>query len=581
MKKRTLYSLLMIGMLSFSSCNDFLDKEPLDTLTDNPDFWTNEASVDAYANAFYNQFVGYGQSGNGDFYFPTLNDNQAGSGFVNWKYTNSPASNSNWSATWDEIRRSNVMINSLNEYAAGVMDQATFDHYIGIARLMRAYQYWDLVRKFGDAPYTEEVVDLDSPVLYGPREDRDMIMDKVLEDLNFAVAHIQGGSQTTFSADMAQAFKARICLWEGTFRKYRVQGEGSTKGPDQAGAEKFLNACVDACNAIMGKYTLCDDYQSLYNSVDLAGNSEIIFYKRYLKDIMGHSTIDYTCTSTEQNGMSKDAFDAYLKLDGTLAVEGVDDIGEMLPSDNDLLGGKHMNIRKVLDNRDKRLAASIDTVLAYQGTGRGWSRVLGGAAMTSSTGYTVSKYDNVDLEMTYRETGGRNYTSCPLFWLAEVYLNYAEAKAELGTITNTDLDNTINKLKDRAGLPHITTAVADMRDAYAKAKGTDPLVYEIRRERRCELMFDNDFRYWDLIRWHELDRLDTQKNPNIVRGANLTPDAGNTLDLINGYIDASNGMDRVYDPKHYLYPLPTTQFTLNPALEQNPGWSRTSEDEEE
>ena len=183
--------------------------------------------------------------------------------------------------------------------------------------------------------------------------------------------------------------------------------------------------------------------------------------------------------------------------------------------------------------------------------------------------------------MTYRETGGRNYTSCPLFWLAEVYLNYAEAKAELGTITNTDLDNTINKLKDRAGLPHITTAVADMRDAYAKAKGTDPLVFEIRRERRCELMFDNDFRYWDLIRWHELDRLDTQKNPNIVRGANLTPDAGNTLDLINGYIDASNGMDRVYDPKHYLYPLPTTQFTLNPALEQNPGWSRTSEDEEE
>lgn len=581
MKKRTLYSLLMIGALSLSSCNDFLDKEPLDVLTDNPDFWTNEASVDAYANAFYNQFVGYGQGGNGDFYFPTLHDNQAGAGFVNWTYTNAPANNSNWSATYDEIRRSNVMIASLNEYAAGVMDQATLNHYLGIARLMRAYQYWDLVRKFGDAPYTEEVVDLDSPVLYGPRDDRDMIMDKVLDDLNFAVANIQGGSQTTFSADMAQAFKARICLWEGTFRKYRVQGEGSTKGPDQAGAEKFLNACVDACNAIMGKYTLCDDYQSLYNSVDLAGNSEIIFYKKYLKDIMAHSTIDYTCTSTQQNGMSKDAFDAYLKLDGTLAVEGVDDIGEMLPTDNDLLGRKHMNIRKVLDNRDKRLAATIDTVLAYEGTGKGWSRVYGGTAMTSSTGYTICKYDNVDLEIGYREQGGRNYTSCPLFWLAEVYLNYAEAKAELRTITNDDLDKTINELKKRAGLPPITTAVADMRDAYAKAKGTDPLVYEIRRERRCELMFDNDFRYWDLIRWHELDRLDTQKWPNIVRGANLTPDPDNTVDLINGYIDASNGMDRVYDPKHYLYPLPTTQFTLNPALEQNPGWSRTSEDEEE
>ena len=576
MKKRTLYSLLMIGALSFSSCTDFLEKEPLDVLTDNADFWTNEASVETYANAFYNQFSGYGNySGYGDFYFETLHDNQAGASFDNWKYTNAPANNANWSSTYDEIRRCNSMIVSLNKYATGVMDPATLNHWLGVARLMRAYQYWDLVRKFGDAPYTEEVVDINSPILYAARDDRDMIMDKVLDDLNFAVANIQGGSKTTWSNDMAQAFKARICLWEGTFRKYRVQGEGSTKGPDAAGAEKFLNACVDACNAIMGKYSLCGDYKSIYASLDLESNPEIIFYKRYIKDIFDHSTVDFTTGSTEQSGMTKDAFDSYLLSNGTLATPGVDDVGVWMVSSVDQQS--HINIQNVLDKRDKRLGQTIDPNLSY--VGNGWMRVTGDPPMSSSTGYTVAKFDNwQEVAPEYRWNAATNYTQAPLFWLAEVYLNYAEAKEELGTITNDDLNNTINKLKARAGLPPIDVNV-NLNDP-KKPANVSPLLWEIRRERRVELMFDNDFRYWDLIRWHELDRLDTQKNPDIVRGANMAPQMGDgTVEVgSDGYIDASKGFSRTYDPKHYLYPLPTTQFTLNPALEQNPGWEKTSKE---
>lgn len=585
MKKRTLYSLLMIGALSFSSCTDFLEKEPLDVLTDNADFWTNEASVETYANAFYNQFSGYGNYGGttGEMYYPHLHDNQAGSGFTNWNYTNAPASNSNWSATYDEIRRCNSMIVSLNEYATGVMDPATLNHWLGVARLMRAYQYWDLVRKFGDAPYTEEVVDINSPVLYAARDDRDMIMDKVLDDLNFAVANIQGGSQTTWSNDMAQAFKARICLWEGTFRKYRVQGEGSTKGPDAAGAEKFLNACVDACNAIMGKYTLNmsdGGYQALYNSIDLAGNTEVIFYKRYIKDIFDHSLIAYTTASTMQHGLSKDAFDAYLKLDGTEAGPG-EDVGVWKQSAVD--GGMHINLENIFATRDKRMGWTLDPNLSYPGNG--WMRVTGDAPMSSSTGYTFRIFDNTkEIDPVYRVNTSANYTCAPIFWISEVYLNYAEAKAELGTLTQSDLNNTVNKLRERAGLPALTTTPASMLDEYYTKSGKTitPLLFEIRRERRIELMPWSETRYWDLIRWHELDRLDTGEYPDVITGANMTPDEGGaTLDLINGYIDASNGMTRTYDPKHYLYPLPTTQFTLNPALEQNPGWERTSVDEDE
>lgn len=576
-KKSLLYSLLLLGSVSFTSCTDMLEKEPLDTFTDNPLFWNNPSSVESYANTFYNQFTGYGTSGSGDFYFPSLTDDQVGAGFVNWKYINVPAANSNWSSTWDEIRRCNAMIKSLEEKAT-TMDVAIKNHWIGVARMMRAYQYWDLVRKFGDCPWVDHPVDIDDPVLYAAREDRDMIMDKVLDDLIFAVNNIQEStSKTTWSRNMARAMKSHICLWEGTFRKYRSEADHQ-KAPDLEGAERFLKECVVECEYLMPKYTLSDNYQALYNSVKLTSNPEVIFCKEYRQDVMGHSTINYTCMSTPINGMSKDAFDSYLFLDGkTKDKTSYDntDVPVMKVSAND--GMQHLNINNMLKVRDKRLAMQIDSVLCYQGNG--WPRLPEGTAMTSSTGYNVSKFDNVTLPKAYRETGGKNYTAAPLYWLSVIYLEFAEAKAELadmgkGTITDDDLENSINKLKARAGLPPIRTIVEDMRSDYDRQKNVSPLIAEIRRERRCELMFDNDFRYWDLVRWHQLDKLDTTKNPDIVLGAKVAADPACTEELTSeGYIKAKDdGFERKYEYKHYWYPIPSGQISLNENLGQNPGW---------
>lgn len=576
-KKSLLYSLLLLGSVSFTSCTDMLEKEPLDTFTDNPLFWNNPSSVESYANTFYNQFTGYGTSGSGDFYFPSLTDDQVGAGFVNWKYINVPAANSNWSSTWDEIRRCNAMIKSLEEKAT-TMDVAIKNHWIGVARMMRAYQYWDLVRKFGDCPWVDHPVDIDDPVLYAAREDRDMIMDKVLDDLIFAVNNIQEStSKTTWSRNMARAMKSHICLWEETFRKYRSEADHQ-KAPDLEGAERFLKECVVECEYLMPKYTLSDNYQALYNSVKLTSNPEVIFCKEYRQDVMGHSTINYTCMSTPINGMSKDAFDSYLFLDGkTKDKTSYDntDVPVMKVSAND--GMQHLNINNMLKVRDKRLAMQIDSVLCYQGNG--WPRLPEGTAMTSSTGYNVSKFDNVTLPKAYRETGGKNYTAAPLYWLSVIYLEFAEAKAELadmgkGTITDDDLENSINKLKARAGLPPIRTIVEDMRSDYDRQKNVSPLIAEIRRERRCELMFDNDFRYWDLVRWHQLDKLDTTKNPDIVLGAKVAADPACTEELTSeGYIKAKDdGFERKYEYKHYWYPIPSGQISLNENLGQNPGW---------
>lgn len=569
MKKRALlYSFLLLGATAFTSCTDMLDKGPLDEFTDSPEFWNNSGMVEGYANAFYNQFTGYGNAGgSGDFYFPSLTDDQVGAGFVSWKFVNVPAASSDWSSTWDEIRRSNAMIQSMTQYAT-TMDAATKNHWIGVARMMRAYQYFDLVRKFGDCTWLEKPLDVDSPELYAKRDDRDMVMDKVLEDLNFAVTNIKEASDKRYwSRDMAQAMKSYICLWEGTFRKYRTAEENG-KGPDLEGAKRFLEESVKASEAVMPKYSLCENYQSLYNSVDLTANPEVIFCKTYKKDTFGHSTIDYTCTSTQQNGMSKDAFDSYLKLDGTLAQEG-EDAGVLAVAEFD--GQEHVSLQNIFEARDKRLSQQIDPFLAFPG--KAWGRLVGGTAMTASTGYTVAKFDNLDLGTAYREVGGKNYTSAPLYWLAPIYLNFAEAKAELGTITNDDLNKSINLLKERAGLPAITTAVNLYDPDMDKAGVKNPLIWEIRRERRCELMFDNNFRYWDLIRWHQLHLLDTTTNPDIVLGANIAPANGAIGDVkVKGnYIDASKG-DRVYDKKHYLYPIPSAQINLKPELGQNPGW---------
>ena len=119
-------------------------------------------------------------------------------------------------------------------------------------------------------------------------------------------------------------------------------------------------------------------------------------------------------------------------------------------------------------------------------------------------------------------------------------------KAELGTLTQLDLNNTINKLQARAGLPDMTTTPADDP---ANNMGVSNLIWEIRRCRRCELMFDNWYRYWDLIRWHQLELLDSKKHPNVFLGANLENVANPEETLKGKYLDASDGQNRIYEKK--------------------------------
>ena len=562
-------------IVALASCNDFLDKGPLDTFT-NDNFWTNESNVTGYANTFYQDFLGYGNAGGtGLFYFRTLSDYQAGGSFADWTFQNVPASSTNWRDGWIEIRRANILLENVDK--VNMSDEAK-NHWKGVGRLMRAWHSYQLVRTYGDIPWVDKSLDItDEGYLYGARQSRDLVMDNVLEDLNFACENMYDNtSKTKLNKNVAYAMKAEITLFEGTFRKYRKTEDGQS-APDQAGATKFLNETKNTASFLMNRsFTLNSSYQGNYNSVNLATNPEMIFYKAYKQNVLHHSLIAYISSSTQLSGMSKNAFESYLFTDGKpLALTTLDKSdAAVMKIGTKTVGGNVvpdtvMSIKGLLDVRDKRLSQTIDTALCY--VGRGFTRFGTGISMTSSTGYGVNKYDNKSLDNMYRNQTSANFTHAPIFWLSVVYLQYAEACAELGNITQSDLDNSINKLRTRAGIPNLSINVGYSDPA--NNMGVSDLIWEVRRERRNELMFDNWARYWDLIRWHQLDKLDSSLHPDILMGANIVNDPYNhVVDKVGNYIDGTKKKTRQFNAKHYWYPIPSDQISLNPQLEQNQGW---------
>ncbi len=592
MKNQIIYGMLAVAGLSMASCNDFLDDNrwPLDTIPDTPTAWESEPVVSAECEYFYGQYLGYGNGTSwvNNFIYRSLSDDQcarmnSGSGivFCDWNYQYAPTSNSTWDDSYAVIRRCNTIITNV---ANNGFTPAKKANYIGIARLNRAWQYFDLVRNFGDVCWTNEVLGLDSPELYGPRIDRNIVMDSVLNDLDFAVNNISTKKNNiTFSRNMANAMKSQICLFEASYARYHQK--------DEARAQKFYKEVVKACDAIMGSYTLAPTYRENYNSMrgvvgalNLQDNPEMIFCKTYIQGTLGHSMIKYLSSKTPIAGMTKDAFDAYLFADGKpLALTTCDKTDAGIPNENGTI-----DISNLLAVRDGRLGETIDATLGYTGnlsvrtgsTGASISDPMG-----SNTGYTIKKY--VNPVMTYNQctNDGSNAVCAPIFWLSNVYLDYAEARAELGQFDENDFNNTINKLYKRAGLKDMKLAdLVSMNDP-ANNMGVSSLLWEIRRCRRCELMFDNYTRYWDLIRWHQLDLLDTTKHPNIVLGANLSNAAADKTEKVvlnaEGYIDASKSsagtQTRVFSEREYLAPLGTALINLyrdkgDNTFSQNPGW---------
>lgn len=573
MKIQWLYIFLASSFM-LVGCDNLLDKDPRDTFINNKGFWSNDNQVSSYSNGFY-EFYGTARS----FYFTSLNDDQANPSFDNWTFTTVPNKSDKYSGNFSKVRQINYMLDGLE---TSTLSTAKKTNYAAIARLNRAWIYYQLVKMYGDIQWESHVIgDINSDEVYGPRTDRDVVIDSVLQDLNYAIQNIPNNTtdKTLWSKEMALAMKSDICLYEGTFCKYRTQADNG-KAPDLTRANRYLQECVNASEELRtsGKFQLnswtpniAGKIYTIYNSLDLSTNKEVIFYNHYEKDVKSHGLCDFTCSSTTQSGITKDAVDAFLFKDGkplsTTTLNKNDEARRNAKG--------HYSIAHLLNNKDKRLSLLIDSIICFKN--HGWIRNEPSpngplpAEMTSSTGYSVYKYDNPQMELYYRTNANTNYTDIPLFWLATVLLNDAEAKAEMGTITQADLDNTVNLLQTRAELPPLTlNPTADP----ANNMGVSNLIWELRRTRRCELMCDLDYRYWDLVRWHQLDKLDSNLHPTINYGANihqLTDKTG--LSVVGDYLKATSST-RSFNSKYYQYPIPSNELELNEkeGMKQNPGW---------
>lgn len=548
-------ALIALFLLFASGCNKYIDKKPLDQFSD-LDYWNSESNVKTFCWGFYNDlFSGYGNGWSfGTFYFTSFSDDQDNPIFENFA-KNAPATDGGWA--FGDIRKANLVINRVQEVP---MDQEAKNNWTGVARFFRALDYFQLVQSYGDVPFYSSVLDISQDsMIYKARDPRNLVMDSVLSDLNFAVNNLrQNTGDNTVNKDVALALKSRVCLYEGTYSEYREH--------DNARASTYLQACKDASAALMNEgYTLNRDYKTEYNSESLAGNPETILYMDYEDGTLTHALVGYTNSTTPMNGLTKSAVESYVCSDGL-------PIGVSPEYQGD------DSIQSVRANRDGRLLESIDNFYCYDGA------LVSG--MHSSTGYRISKFlpAGVEFPGDY-STAPYNTTDAPLFWLAETMENYAEAAAELdnlGTapIVQSDLDISINLLRARAGVAslqingHQGTAINGVPFVDPK-KDADvtSLIWEIRRDRRSELIMDG-FRYNDLIRWGKLNYMDSQLNPDCFLGAKV-PANGSIMLNAAGYITPYvAGTVRTPLDRDYFSPIPTSEISLyaNGALKQNPGW---------
>ena len=580
MKHTIINALFLSAAIACISCEDMLDYQPKDRLS--PDtYFKTETDCELWTNNYYTVFP----SAEGIYSEPydvivrdVLADEISG-------VRKPMPTDGNWN--WEKLREMNFFLSR----ASQVEDESVRLEYEGLTRFFRAYFYFEKVKRYGDVPWVDRPLGSDEEELYKGRDSRESVMEKVMEDVDFAIANLPE-VQNVYRVTRwtARALKSRIALFEGTFRKYH--------GLD--GYEEFLQACVNASEPFLtGPYSIYTSgstpYQDLFTSQN-AIETEIILARAYTSAISGmtHDVNGHLTGATMgRPGMTRNVVNMYLMRDGSRYTDQ-----------------ENYAIKTFVEeckNRDLRMAQTLRTP-GYKRIGG--SKELAPDLSRSTTGYQLIKY----LTEEKYDANKASTNDMPLFRLAEVLLNYAEAKAELGTLKQADLDNTIRPLRVRAGLPDLDMEEANANPdpylsspetGYANVTGDNKgVILEIRRERTLETPMEG-LRYWDIMRWKEGKRFekpieglyfpgtgeyDLDGNGSVdvcIYDTEKAP--GNSADVLylklgsdivlsegtSGNVLAHSTQQRVWnEERDYLYPIPTDDRVLTQgAISQNPGWN--------
>ena len=571
------YIFTLLTAISLISCD--LNRLPLDAIAPET-FFNTENDLLLYTNSFYNMLPSAEDIYNEDVdnvVKNSLRDELQGTRII-------PTSGGGWS--WGSLRNINYFLDNSGKCP----DPKAVAKYNGMARFFRAYFYFGMVKRFGDVPWYSHAIEInDQQMLTKARDPRVMVMDSVLADLDYAIANLDASRQVSVITKWtALALKSRIGLYEGTFRKYHPEF-------NLAGSDKFLDASISAGEALLKsgytiyKSTPSTAYQKLFAS-DNAIVDEVILARDFSDELQVYHNLNYyTMTASYgKPGLEKKLVNSYLMADGSRFT--------------DLKGYETMQFYDEVQNRDPRLTQTIRTP--------GYSRIGETTPLVQEFGATVTGYQLIKFVSAPKwDTFNKDITDMPIFRYAEVLLNLAEAKAEKGTLTQTDLDATIKLIRDRVGMPNINLTSANtspdpyLAKQYTKVSGSNAgVILEIRRERRIELVMENFFRWDDIVRWKEgllltqpykgmyfpgpgsydfdkngkIDLVIYEGTKPVVEGAQLLK-LGSEILLENGNkggnIVVNGHINKKWDEtKDYLYPIPTQELLLNTNLTQNPSW---------
>lgn len=597
MKKIISALLISLAAAGFTSCEDFLDKNPLQDINE-LDYFKNGTQLQLFTDPLYNNLLTKEPfKEQSDQYVQQVISSIIAGGNARTV----PASGNGW--TWGNLRRINETITHL--YLCTEPDAAI--HYEALAKFFRAFFYFEKVKQFGDVPwYSEPIGSADTEQLMKPRDSRELVMSNMIEDIDFAIKNLPVKAKNPnnpfrVSRGAALALKAQFCLYEGTYRKYH---NINLEGHDY---KYYLDQAATAAKTIINEkeYKLYStgnvdkDYLTLFTLED-ANTDEFILAICNSTDASAQHNANGMSFQPTQGipGLTRNFVNTYLMKDGSRFT--------------DKAGWQTMLFAEEMKDRDPRLAQSIRSL--------GYTRIGKTAVLAPDFGFCTTGYMPIKFVVGPDENGGqvdrgdRNTNDIPVYRYAEVLLNYAEAKAELGTLTQEDLNISVNLIRKRAGMPELSLADAnanpdryllDPETGFRNVSGQNAgIILEIRRERGIELL-EEGFRITDLFRWKEGLKLNQSimgmyfpgpgeydltgdGKPNLVLYANGTPvpvaPAGAVVKEIGkdiilsegkaGYVNFHGTQARYgfNEARDYLYPIPINERSLNPNLTQNPGW---------
>jgi len=601
--KNKILILVWTILLTTGCKKDFLVQEPLASFTDE-NFWTSESSVRAFAMGYYaDRFPGFGNNDVGGSFsiHETLNDDYTNislPGFAS-VVTNNGGS---WNSYFTMIRKDNIFVDRVSKMQFN--DTIASKHWIGIARFFRALDYSNFVFDFGDVPYFNTPLADNDTLLFKPRDPATFVMDNVLNDFIYASQNVKltdpltGPNGLVITKDVVNAFMSRQMLYIGTKLKY----DPNTSTADRIKAGVYLQAAKDAAGRVIssGRYSVADNYQKLCSTIDIgatpAVKKEMILFREYNTGEVTHAIASGNNVNTVQGyAAPKDVIDAYLCTNGLPIKTTAGGVNPLYLGDQ--------TCANQMTNRDPRLANTFLTdrfYLQYIETGY------------ATTGYKCYKFLDIATQDQNYAIGSSNITDAPIIRLGEVMMNYIEAAAELAdmglySVTQSDVDQTINALRKRAGylaatrlpdmkivggLPAIGSTVYDDAD---RDPSVPSFIWEVRRERRLELLYEG-FRFHDILRWRKIAYENTELYPKKNLGAWITKSsvtkalilanisgtvtsAGNVT-TGSGYLKVSqtvrNATNGYVLDRDYLQSVPTYQIDFyqrnGSVLTQNPGW---------